>query len=341
MEPIHDSALAWAAGRFGADSDSLARLRGGNFNGVYTFTHQAKEYVLRLTPPNPEIDRQSLLSSLAVMDYLGQTGVSVPVPLRSERGQWVEEMTAPEGIILACAFEKAPGILAEELPNSDWNEHRFTLLGGAVGRMHACLREYTPPSPELARPDWDQLGNCFHPTEEPQGDLLRQRRAEALAAVQALPRSPDGYGLIHTDLHGGNLLFDLASERITLLDFDDCARGWYAMDIAMSLHDFCVLSDERDKDRFAARFLLAFLRGYLSQHSLDPVWVERLPFFLKLLETGLYCQVAPFYNPLEPNSWVGRFMDQRQERIEKGRAVLGIDFKSIARRANGAALSSL
>jgi amicoumacin kinase len=335
-EPFKTSAdlpVSIAMRLFDATPASLIRLRGGNFSGVYAFTRQGKEYVLRLTPPNPEIDRRSLLSSLAVMDHLARGGVSVPAPLRSTNGAWVEELPTPQGAVLACAFEKAPGILGEELPFSAWDARRFALLGRVVGRMHACLRDYSPPAPELARPDWDQVGNCFHPTQEPQGDRIIRRRAEALAAVMALPRGPDGFGLIHTDLHGGNFLLDPPNERMTLLDFDDCSYGWYAMDIAMCLHDFCVLSDDRDKDAFGASFLLAFLRGYLPEFPLDPLWVERLPLFLKLLETGLYCQVAPLYDPREPEGWVGRFMAQRKDRIEAGRPVLAIDFAGIAHKA--------
>ena len=330
---MNNDLLHSAATAFGADLTSLSHLRGGNFSEVYAFTHQGQDYVLRLTPPNLEIDRRSLLSSLAVMAHLARGGVSVPTPLCSLRGEWVEVLPTPPGPVLACAFEKAPGVLGEELPFSTWDRRRIALLGAAIGRMHACLGGYTPPSPELARPEWDQIENCFHPAEAPQGELLIRRREEAVAAVQALPRGPDGYGLVHTDLHCANFMFDPATERITLLDFDDCAQGWLAMDIAMSPLDFCVLSPDSDKDDFAARFLPAFLRGYLRHYPLDPLWLERLPLFLKLLETGLFCQVAPVYDLQDPDSWVGRFMFQRQERIEAGRPVLEIDFAHIAQRA--------
>ena len=322
-----------AAAVFGAAPSTLFRLGGGNFSEVLAFTRQGRACVLRLTPPDPEINLGSLLSSLAVVDHLARGGVAVPAPLRSLDGSLVVEISSEDGPVLVSAFEKAPGVRGEELSADSWDTARIALLGGAVGRMHARGASYRPASPELARPAWDQVGNCFHPREEAQGELLRLRRAEALAAVQALPRSPDAYGLIHTDLHGGNFLFDLESQRITLLDFDDCAQGWYGMDIAMSLHDFCVLSAESDKDSCAARFLRAYLAGYLPEHFLAPAWLERLPLFLKLLETGLYCQVAPFAAEADPDSWTGRFMAGRQERIESAAPVFHIDYAGIARES--------
>ena len=105
------------------------------------------------------------------------------------------------------------------------------------------------------------------------------------------------------------------------------------MDIAMCLHDFCVLTPAADKDAFGADFLLHFLRGYLAAHTLDAVWIERLPLFLKLLETGIYAQVAEAAASAEANSWVERFMQGRAERIAQGRPFIEIDFHKAAEQA--------
>jgi len=188
----------------------------------------------------------------------------------------------------------------------------------------------------MERPHWDQAGNCFNPPETIRDAVLAQRRAEALAAVQALPRDPSAYGLIHTDLHGGNFMLDVQDGRVTLLDFDDCAYGWYAMDIAMCLHDFCVLAPQPDKNAYAAHFLPNFLRGYLAFYPLEPIWIERLPLFLKLVETGIFAQVAEFAPSEPPDSWVGRFMQGRVERIARGAPFVEVDFAHIAAQASNA-----
>jgi Ser/Thr protein kinase RdoA (MazF antagonist) len=332
---MDSSILSSAAAAFGARPEDCSLLRGGNFSKVYSFPHQGKEYVLRLTPPNQDINEQSLRANLALMDYLAQGAVSVPAPLHSLRGELVETFPSDEGLYFASAFEKIEGILGEELPFSAWNAERFAILGRAVGRFHARARTYNPLHFAFDRPHWDQVGNCFHPTETLSDDVLRRRHAEALAGVQAFPRDPDAYGLIHTDLHGGNFMLDPRSGCITLIDFDDSAYGWYAMDIAMSLHDFCILTPETDKDAFAAGFLHAFLCGYLPENPLEPIWIERLPLFLKLLETGIFAQVEKFDVSQAPDSWVGRFMKGRRERIIQGLPVVEIDFAVIYRKALG------
>lgn len=53
--------------------------------------------------------------------------------------------------------------------------------------------------------------------------LMRRR-------VEAFGQSSDRYGMIHSDLRMANLLKE--GETITVLDFDDCGRGWYLYDLA-------------------------------------------------------------------------------------------------------------
>ena len=323
-----DQILFAAAAAFGVDASDCAPLRGGNFSRVYSLPHAEGPSILRLTPPNPEIDERWMRATLAFMDHLARGGVSVPAPLRSARGELIVSITGAEGTYLAACFERAPGVLGEELPFDVWDFNAFETLGRAVGLFHARARSYQPP-PGMERPHWDQSENCFNAGESIADPLLAQRRAEAFAAVQALPRDPQGYGLIHADLHGGNFMLEVESGRITLLDFDDCAFGWYAMDIAMCLHDFCVITPQTDKNAFAASFLRCFLQGYLPAHPLDAVWIQRLPLFLKLLETGIYAQVAPYAASSPPDSWVGRFLQGREERIAQGRPFVEIDFSLV------------
>lgn len=322
--------LRRAVGLFGARAEDCRPIRGGHFSATYTFERDGRDCVLRITPPDEEVGERELYSSLHFTDFLARGGVSVPVPLRSVHGRLVEPLQADEGLHLVMAFERAPGVLGEELSFEVWNAARYTHLGRTVGRFHARSAEYHPPESIAPRPQWDEMGNGFNQSGAMGGELLERRRAEARQAVLAFPRDPGAYGVIHADLHGGNFLFDLETERITLLDFDDCAYGWYAMDIAMSVLDFCVLTPQVDKDAYAADFLRSYLAGYLAEFPLAPVWIERLPDFLKLLETGLYALCLPFDLEHEPDEWPARFMAGRKERIAAGLPFVALDFRAIA-----------
>ena len=94
--------------------------------------------------------------------------------------------------------------------------------------------------------------------------------------------------LTHMDLHFGNFFVGIHSQRVTLFDFDDCAYGWYIMDIAMLLFDVLVVYDQPDHQQFGQRFLTNVLRGYIPSMPDSAFWVEQLPLFLKLLEISLF-----------------------------------------------------
>ncbi|RPI33313.1 MAG: hypothetical protein EHM70_06425, partial [Chloroflexota bacterium] len=180
-------------------------------------------------------------------------------------------------------------------------------------------------------PQWDEVGNCFHPLNE-LGDseaAIREKRETLLKQIDAFPKGCQEYGIIHGDLHSENFLVDTASQSITVIDFDDCCTGWFLMDIAMNLFDMVVVYPGEDKDAFAGRFMKSYLKGYLEEKALDEVWIEQLPHFLKLLEIGVYTQVYAFAAREEPGSWVGKFIAGRKSRLENDVPYVNVNFAQI------------
>jgi amicoumacin kinase len=145
-----------------------------------------------------------------------------------------------------------------------------------------------------------------------------------------LPKGRDVYGLIHADLHFGNFFVDGESGAITLIDFDDCAYGWYVMDAAMLLFDSLVLYAGADKQAFAERFLSCFLKGYLHENPLSGFWLRQLPHFLKLLEISVYATVYKAYAAGTDDDWIGKFMPGRQARLVNDVPYVGMDFERLA-----------
>ncbi len=327
---VEDNLLAAAAARYGLAASDLAPLTGGHFSAVYGFSKAGGAYVLRITPPNEDVDLPATRAILAWMHYLARQGGHVVRPIRSQAGALVEEVEQPGRRYLLTAFERAPGILSETLPLEQWTEALFVSLGQAVGQMHAAAKGYVPEA-GLRRPDWDTGGNLYNPGSAlGLGQAAIAARREAVAAyVRTLPRDRDSYGLIHADLHFANFFVEPASGRITLFDFDDCAYGWYAMDIAMLVFDGVVLYPGADKEAFAARFLKSFLKGYQPEGRLELFWLRQMPHFLKLLESGVYAQVYTAYEAGQVDEWVGKFMPGRKARLEKDVPYLSLDWESM------------
>lgn len=332
---MYKSVLQQAAQHYGTTPGQFVPLPGGHFASVYQFSREGRPCVLRITPPNEEIDEGAARAILAWMHYLAEGGGAVTRPALSAGGRLLEVVEGADGLYLLAAFEKAPGVPAETLDADQWSESLYRELGRAVGRMHALSREYAPDE-SLRRPAWDEIGNCFNPGQplDPAQAIVREKWDQVWQYIQALPRDVDGYGLVHTDLHAGNFYVEPASGRVTLFDFDDCAYGWYAMDVVMPLLDMLVLHAGPGHKDFAARFLKHFLQGYRSENRLSDFWVGQLPHFLRLLEIGLYIQLHRHYDPGDRESWVGRFMLGRQACIEQDWPYVRIDvadFKEIER----------
>jgi Ser/Thr protein kinase RdoA (MazF antagonist) len=86
-------------------------------------------------------------------------------------------------------------------------------------------------------------------------------------AVRSLPCDQDEFGVIHADLHLGNIHFQ--DNKLMLFDFDHCAYGWRAYDLAVSLF---FPSDQRS----------SIIKGYESRRPLSKAERECLPVFADL-----------------------------------------------------------
>ena len=90
---------------------------------------------------------------------------------------------------------------------------------------------------------------------------------DLVATVKALETSKDEFGIIHGDLHPGNIRFQ--DDQVTFFDFDHCAYGWRAYDLAPSSS----LPEAKYEK---------FIEGYESIRPLSERERESLPVFAKL-----------------------------------------------------------
>jgi amicoumacin kinase len=324
---MKDVPLKIAASLYGISEAELQPLRGGHFAHVYGFRRNGGNFVLRLTPPNEDVDVVAQRSILAWMAHLAAYGASVPEPLPSQNGNLVEVIPSSAGEWLVVASTKAEGTLSEEIPIDQWGDVQFQTLGRSIGKMHAIARDFVP-SNEVSYPQWETGGNLFNRHIE--NELwLKEKQSRVLEQIRTLPRSTDAYGLVHCDLHFGNFFLEARKQIVTLIDFDDCAYGWFVMDIAVLLFDILVLYPGMDRDGYGQDFLRNFLKGYLTEKPLSRFWLEQLPLFLKLLEINIYDMVAKYY-PDDADEWVMKFMPGRKDRLEDDIPYVSLNYSASA-----------
>jgi amicoumacin kinase len=247
-------------------------------------------------------------------------------PVHSINGKLITQIPFNNQEYLVSAVSRAHGELAERIPFKDWSDEIFFNLGAAVGKMHHLSQSYLARFPEPPRPPWNQGGNLFKfepPITAP--PAITARLSEVVNQIEELPKSPDSWGLVHLDLHFANFFVDPTNRQVTLFDFDDCACGWFMMDLGMLLFDWSVLAPPEEREVQLQRLSRPLIAGYQSQKPMDRFWLNTIPWFAKLLELNLYLMLAPGFDPGNAEPWVKKFLFEREQRILQDLPAISMD----------------
>lgn len=92
-------------------------------------------------------------------------------------------------------------------------------------------------------------------------DLFARTRDEAAGALQAFPKTPTRFGLIHADLHGWNVVRQ--GDAVVPIDFDDCGFGWFLHDILIG-----AIFPSWGRPEYE-RMVAAFVEAYIEERTFD------------------------------------------------------------------------
>ncbi len=255
-------------------------------------------YVLRLHRPGYHTLAE-LESERVWIRALGAAGIAVPTPVlapdgrdyvqvfiaahnahryaglaRWTEGQMLDDLlrdSTDAGTGSATSPGASPGIVGGY----------FEQLGALIARMHNQASNWPLPAgfqrhavdadgllgdAPFWGPFWDHPGF----TSEERA-LVLATRDELRGVLARYGRSAANYGLIHADLHPGNLLVDEA--RLTVIDFDDAGFGWHQYDVAVALVKL------HGKPHFETA-QTALLRGYRRVRALSAQDQSMIPAFL-------------------------------------------------------------
>lgn len=316
QHPGH-SQLNAAAALYGATSADLASL-GAFESDVYAFKLNGQGAVLKVMAPT----HRSAPMVQAEVDWLlalGSAGVPVAAPLPAVSGRFVEELPGESDASVVVAYRRAPGALTRP---PDWTPARLEAWGELLGRLQAHSRAYVAPGPR--RPTLLQQTYLARAAEIAQGDERFVAAATKLLerARPLLDISGDA-GLIHADLHHGNLL--LAGEAWTAIDFDDCAYGSYAFDLTMPLYYALHAQREQAAEAVVAEFLPPFLRGF-RRHAPPPGGgAEAVATCLKVRQAELYLALKLKLPASRLSEAMVYLTQELRERVVSGAPVVSAD----------------
>jgi len=161
--------------------------------------------------------------------------------------------------------------------------------GSIMGKMHRLATGYLPTQACWRRSVWSDNDGWVNIARYLAGQTkVLEKIQELLCRVNNLPRGAESYGLIHTDLTDVN--FFMSDGKITVYDFDASEYHWFVYDLAVVLFENLewLPHNGMNEEDFARFFWHHFYDGYSGEKTLDPVWLERLPLFMKLRQMFLY-----------------------------------------------------
>jgi Ser/Thr protein kinase RdoA (MazF antagonist) len=320
FEKHRDYILDKAARFYGVSKRDLTKL--GSFESlVFEFTRGGENFILKLTH-RIHRSREQVVGELEWVEHLKKNGVSVCGVVPSVRGNPLEIVEIENSYFIVYVLEKAPGSHAEK---GQWNDRLILQWGSTLGKIHAATGTFIPSTESYKRFQWyDDDSLKAEKYIPPNQSVVIEKINGHIEKLRNLDTDGHSYGLIHSDLHNWN--FYVHDGGIYVFDTDDCHYNWLAYDIGIPLY-YALRTDGIGDDNieYARYFFRLFMEGYKRENDIDPVWITRIPDFMKLREMDLYIIIMK-EDIADENDWCRRFMKGRRERIENDIPFLDLDF---------------
>lgn len=180
-------------------------------------------------------------------------------------------------------------------------------IGEIAATIHSHSKSWTPPE-FYKRIEWDWQATFSEGWNNYYGahyrdieGILNTSDLEAIDAcaflmrkrIEAYGKLPDRYGMIHSDLRMANLLRH--DDEITVLDFDDCGKGWYMFDIASAVGFM-----EHRPD--LQKIIDVIVEGYRTRAKLSEEDEREIPTFIMMRRIGLLQAIIYHIDNTDPGS---------------------------------------
>lgn len=248
-------------------------------------------YLLRVHR-NDYHTKAAIIEEMAWLSHLAKKGLSVPNPVLSKKGNLVETLEHEDigGSRNCSVFEWIHGYF---LDKSIKPKHMFE-----VGQLLGDFQNNTPKGKTKNRQYWTaeglvgpnpkfgSLDNLADVSAKQQRTLTNARKSILKKLIQFEKKYPKKQGLIHADLHFGNIL--VTGKNLGAIDFDDCGYGFFAYDLALPYISMQNYLGEKKKHLFP-EYKRALINGYKTKRKWDEDDEAIFPYIItarKLLMLG-------------------------------------------------------
>jgi len=247
-------------------------------------THTANNYLLRIH--SNRLSREEIRSELLLLQALNESeDLNVPEGIASCEGHYVLEIDTEMGY--RRPYVTMMRWVQGEHATGDLTDSCAYHIGEMMGKLHEAAGRFIAPS-DFVRPTWGiesfkremaKLERYYERFLSEEGWKLYQAAAEKVVSqLTTMHPNEHNYGLIHADLHTGNMVFK--DNWPFPIDFGRCGYGYFLYDMAGTLLGL------RAKHR---RMLI---QGYESVRMLESDYTRDLECFFVMFMIENYCHHA-------------------------------------------------
>jgi len=259
-------------------------------NDTYLVQADTEKYILRVYTAGWR-SLSAILYEIDVLLHLERNGVQVSTPIARRDGNYVSVLQAPEGNRQVVLFTYAQGRALNRHDAVDSYQH-----GKALAAIHNATTPFTSTHARASL-DLSYLLNQSLRAIEPllaytsaDWSYLQELVERLRSQIEHFALQSLDWGLCHGDCH---MLNDHINDTsvITFFDFDCCATGWRAYDLAIMRWSEGFYHMDPDDNLWHA-----FLKGYREQRQITEADLASIPTFVAVREiwhTALIARLQP------------------------------------------------
>lgn len=299
---LEENVLGKLVSVFGIEASGMEYLRSSQ-NIVYKAEKDELPVIVRISKGRFRT-RGEVEAELDWIKFLSERNVKACRPVKNLEGELCySSVIAGMSYVVTC-FEYAPG---SEVAKSERDEEMYLRLGRLTGKMHLNAKVHSDEGFKLDRKMWSEsrlLNEDLIEQSEYVSDAFGGSVREMISELNTCLKTSDTFGLIHGDIHFGNVFCD--GEDLWVFDFDNCEYGYFLQDLATVLWDAICCSILRefpdnvtcavDMNEQIRPYWEAFLKGYSEMSPLKELDISMLEKFFLLREAVIYVHYHRIYN---------------------------------------------
>ncbi|MNK19025.1 Homoserine kinase [compost metagenome] len=203
---------------------------------------------------------------LGLLKLLQSHNLSISFPIPDKKGDYIQEINAPEGLRYVVIFSFAEGEKMRFMTNET-----CSAIGSLMAKIHNItankkINRINYNSDVLLNQPYNYLTTYFSEDLD-EMKYLKEISTKISNNFQKANLTDNQKGIVHLDIWYDNLSVNNENE-ITIFDFDNCGNGWLIMDIGY----FCkqLFFIESDKKIYESK-VERFLNGYRKEGNLSDI----------------------------------------------------------------------